>query len=459
MDENILLKELCKKEVEYGLYESKIEGLSIYSLIRHRVRYKYIEMKGMPAMEMRSTVHLFAAIRSAIISFFQLFKLWLSQKTYSTVFYAFPRVDKIGDVYFDKFTDPVIDVCDLKLNYIILDHGRAGIHPRPRAHHRNIIYTDFLEVCSVIYASCFYHFFYNKFKNEFDRLHVSIVKYLGVDYEKKEMVKHYYISYVYSNLLKRLFKHVSSKRVLGPARALLYTPFFAAHRIGMQTFELQHGVTYGESVLYSGYRDPKLIPDLFLAFGDNKPSDVYGIGEDRIVNIGWALNNYIGRFSTRENYQERDVLVISDPEITEKIIAAVVQLADNNPDSTFYLRLHPHEIINDKQLSIIESKKNVRIQNKTINISIVLQAFNHVIGEDSTVLYEALAVNKKVGKLFMGGLKSHYLEDADRDCFWEIHSQNDFKNFINGDVNERKSKCIYSLFNKDLFCKTIGIET
>lgn len=459
MDDNDLLKELCEKEVEYGLYESSIEGVSIYSLIRHRIRYKYIEKMGSPAMNLRSTVHLFAAIWSVFVSSFQLFRLWISQKTYSTVFYAFPRVDKIGDVYCDKFTDPLIDVCNLKQDYIILDHGRAGIHPKPRAHHRSIIYTDFLEVYSVVFASCFNRFIYNKYIIEFERLHFSIVNCLGVDYEKKELVKHFTSSYIYSNLLNRLFKRISSKRVLGPARAFLYTPFFAAHRLGMQTYELQHGVTYGESVLYSGYRDPMIMPDYFLAFGDNKPSRVYGIEESRIVNIGWALQDYLAKLPHKEFYKEKDVLVISDPEVTDTIFEVVLKLAEDNPESTFYIRPHPHETISEQQLISISSKSNIKIQDKSINISVVLQGFNHVVGENSTVLYEALAVNKKVGRLFYKGLNPRYLEESDRDCSWEIRNQEDFERFLREDITLKKSKSIYSSFNKELFCITVGIES
>lgn len=459
MDENSVLIELCRKEEANGLYEPAIEDISIYSLIRHRVRYKYLEKMGLPAMNLQSKADWLSVIKHAVLSLFQLCRLWIARKTYSTVFYAFPRVDKIGEVYLDKFTDPLIDLCDFKQDYIILDHGRGGVHPKPRAHSGKIVYTDIQEVYSVLYAACLYKRFYNKHKEAFDRLHASITESIGVSYEKNELVKHFLSAYTYSNSLKGLFRHLSSKRVLGPARALMYTPFYAAHQLGMRTFELQHGVTYGESVLYSGFRDPMIMPEVFLSFGDNHPSDVYGIEESRMVNVGWALDSYLKGIPQKEAFQPQDVLVISDPEITDRLLAAVIKLAESAPESTFYIRTHPHEVLNEGQLAQIDAKDNIRIQDKSINISVVLQGFRQVIGADSTVLYEALAVHKKVGKLFMEGLEPHYLEEADRECFWEIHDQTEFEEFIRGDVTDKKSKCIYSQFDKDLFCRTIGLDT
>ena len=458
MESQKILKEIVQKDMDYGCYDARINGLSIYSFLRYLIRKEIIAQYESPILESKTRIKKGSAIISAFLSLVHVMRLIVSLKRYPTVFFSFPRVDKIGDSYLDKFTDPLIEVVeDSKDEYIILDHGRGGEHFTPRLHSNKIVYLDIISIISRFYSALFWKKYYNLHSETFDLLLYSLKNAFGLSLSPKWVVKLFYSSLMYSKGVGRIYNCVRAKRIIGPARAYMACPFYAAHLHGLDTFELQHGISFGETQMYSGYRDPMVMPDFFLAFGDNKPLDVYGIDETRIVNIGWALNNYVGRLSTGENYRERDVLVISDPEITDKIIAAVVQLADNNPDSTFYLRPHPHEIINNSQMSIIASKKNVRIQDKSINISVVLQGFNHVIGEDSTVLYEALAVNKKVGKLFICGLESHYLDEADQGCFWEIYNQNDFDAFINGDVSDKKSKCIYSPFNKELFCKTLKL--
>lgn len=457
VDEQQLLKEIAKKEISYGLYDAKIKGVSVYSFVRFFVRNDILKQNGLPVLEPRQKTKKSNVVKSTLISTWHFLKLFLIRSHYSTVFYSFPRVDKIGNEYLDKFTDPIIDGVDLKDDYIIFDHGRAGVHPTPRRHKNRIVYLDVLSIYSNVIAALCGLRFYKKNRNVFDQLYNSLNSAFDKTLNKKTIVKLFYANYLYNTGLYKLFKNTSTKRLIGPSRSYMFGPFYAAHLLGIKTFELQHGITYGETVTYSGYRDPMIIPDVFLAFGDNKPSDVYGIDESRIVNIGWALQDYVAKMPQKEAYHEKDVLVISDPEVTDAIFEVVLQLADDNPESTFYIRPHPHEIISEQQLNSISPKRNIKIQDKSINISVVLQGFNHVVGENSTVLYEALAVNKKVGRLFYKGLNPKYLEESDRECSWEIHNQDDFVRFLSEDITLKKNKSIYSKFNKELFCKTVGI--
>lgn len=458
MDANSIIKELSKKEIDFGLYNAKINDVSIYAFIRHVIRRAYMEKAGGQVMDLQLKIDKKSLFESALLSLFHLIKLFLSHKSVSNVLYSFPRVDKVGDYYIDKFTDPFVDVSSIGEDYIILDHGRAGRHPQPRLHHNKIIFTDLIDIYSVIYSKLFSSRFYSKHKEEFDDLYNSIRKGLDVDIEKTRIINSFLRIYVYSYGIYYILKHISAKRVLGPARAQLYAPFYAAHKLGLKTFELQHGITYGESILYSGYREKMIMPDYFLAFGDNKPNNVYGIDERRIINIGWAFYDYVAKIQGKDEYNYQDVLVISDPEITDSIVSAVLRLASVYPSSTFYIRPHPHEVITDKHLKMIEQTPNVKLQDKSINIAIVLQGFTHVVGENSTVLYEALADHKKVGKLCLCGLHPKYLEESDKDCFWEIGNEIDFERYINDDINAKKNKSIYSPFNRVLFEKTIGLN-
>lgn len=452
-----LLKYTSQKEIDAGLYDYKIDNLSIYSVLRYHIRKEILKNSGAATMEPRQKLNFNSVLVSTIISFVQIIKLNVSRKHRSTVFYSFSRVDHMGGVYIDKFTDPLIELVDFKDDYIILDNGRAGVHPEPRLHHNSIIYLDFISVFSRVYATIFWRSYSIRYKSEFENLSVSVNRLFNINLSTNFLAKQFLARFTYIGLLERIFKSISAKRVIGPARAFLSAPFCAAHRLGLKTFELQHGITYGETQMYSGFRDEMIMPDYFLAFGDNKPLDVYGIDTNRIINIGWALNDYILNLPKQEYYNPNDVLVVSDPEITDKIFHATKILADNNKDSVFYFRPHPHENLSKEHLEIIEETVNLKLQDKRINISIVLQGFNHIIGENSTVLYEALSVRKKVGRLFFEGLNPKYLEESDRRCFWEIRNDQDFKAFLSEDISSKESKSIYSKFNKELFVKTIGV--
>lgn len=457
MTEQELLKDICEKENKSGLYDNNIGGLPLYSMVRGYVRYRILEINGLSFMQLKSPVKGWAVFKSSIVSFGHLLKLFVSRKKYSSIYYAFARVDKVGDYFLDKFTDPIIEQCEKKGSYVILDYGRAGVHAKPRIHAESIVYLDMISASARIYGMLFSQLYYLRYKKEFDSFFEKLDALFGHTFNKSYIIREYVSNRVYIKQLQKLFKRVSAKRVVGPARAFMAAPFIAAKRQGMQTFELQHGVSYGETVLYSGYRDEMILPDFFLAFGDNKPLDVYGIDESHIINIGWAFQDYVAKTIGNNTVREEDVLVVSDPEITDAIISAVLKLAKDFPESTFYIRPHPHEVITEQQRKIIAKEPNVMIQDNTINITVALHRFDQIIGENSTVLYEALAVNKKVGKLFFEGLDPKYLVEEDRECFWEIKDQKDFDSFLNGKVEQKRSKCIYSPFDKNNYLKITGI--
>lgn len=456
MDDQQLLKEICQKEIEHGCYDVTIDGVSVYALVRRSYRDLVLRQSGLIVMNGRTKVNKIKAVNSVLLSAFHVTKLFFAGRKCSTLFYSFPRVDNINGEFLDKFTDPLIDVCNLGEDYIIFEHGLGGVHKKPRRHNQNVVYIDCLHPLSKILSKLFWGVYYKKHKKEFVKLENCLNQTFGPE-NSMLFFKDIFRMMMLSKILGLLLRQLSIKRVLGPARDYLTPVIVAAKKLNINIFELQHGITYGESSMYSGYRHEMLLPDYFLAFGDNKPQNVYGIDEHRIVNIGWALQDYISQKTQRERYQKNDVLVISEPEVTDAIFGAVKKLANDNPNSNFFIRAHPHEVISDSHMKMIEGLKNVKIQDKNINISVVLLGFENVIGESSTVLYEALAINKKVGKLFYNGLRPQYLEEQDRESFWEIRNQEDFRVFMEGSVNDKINKSIYSAFNKSKFLEITGI--
>lgn len=454
MDIQQFIKEICQKEIECRCYDAKIDGVAIYSLERDDFRLSILEKKGAVVMDNHKKVDRVAVAKSALQSIWQITKLLIFKRKYSTVFFPFARVDKINGLYIDKFTDPVIDIIDKFCDdYILLDHGRAGVHAKPRLHQEKLLYIDFLHIWAEIKGRLFYKKFVKENQEAFDQLRISLSEAFGEDVYNQQTEKKIAVAFYYLRLLVGLYKHIKPQRVIQPMR--ISAPLVAAHLLGIKCYEFQHGVTYAESSLYSGFQDEMVVPDYFLAFGENKPIDVYGIKEERIVNIGWALWQYLEKATSVKKYGKDDVLVVSDPEITDYVISAVTKLAAAFPNSHFYVRPHPHEELGKQHLEIMNSQPNVHLQDKSINIMEVMMGFENIVGENSTVLYEALSMNKKVGKLFFEGLHPKYLEEADRESFWEIRSVDDMNAFIIGDNANKKPKSVYSPFNKELFEKTV----
>lgn len=449
------IKEICSLEIKYGLYNERIGGIPLYLLIRREVRANVIRQRGRDVMKIESPVDKVVAVKSALQSSWDLFGLFVSRKRYQTVFYSFPRVDKVNDVYLDKFTDPLIEQCNLDDDYIILDHGRAGVHAKPRLHQSKIVYWDFIHILSVIYTKICYKQFYKRHKAHIDKLFDKIEDAYGMGFDRQKYTKQLQTVYANIRMLQKVMHHIGARQLIGPAR---HTHFFiAAKQLGLRTMEVQHGITYAETLLYSGYRDPLLTPDAFLAFGDNKPLNVYGIDENKIFNIGWAMQDYLAKLPSKLQFGESDVLVVSDPEVSNAMIEAVHHLSESFPTIIFHFRPHPHEEMTPERRKRLAEHSNVLLQDYHINISQVLMAVKYVVGENSTVIYEALAAGKRVGKLFFKGLNPIYLNEEDRNSFWEIKDNLSFDVFLNG-KSEKPNRSIYSPFDKEKFLDLLNTE-
>lgn len=446
-----LIKGICQKEIQHDLYATTINGIPVYIFLRRNIRMRILKKNGIESMKIRMKVNKKAVVRAAVESAWHLFKLFCKRRRYSTVFYAFPRVDKIHGIYLDKFTDAIIEQCGLE-DYMILDHGRAGIHPKPRLHSDKIVYMDLVHILSELYAKVACNGFAQRHKEEFNQLSESIEKAFGIAIDNHSIAFTFLKASMYIKGIQHILRHVSAKRIIGPARH--NSIHIAAHQLGLKVFELQHGITYGETLLYSGYRDPQVVPDKFLTYGENNPKDVYGIDEKNMVNIGWALWDYIDNLPQEVKFEEKDVLVVSDPIVTDAMLGVIKNIAPLFPDITFHFRPHPQEILSTQHKAIINSLSNVKLQDNHINITEVLRGVKYVVGEKSTVLYEALSEGKRVGHLFFEGLHPVYLKEKDRELFWEIRDKSSFDNFINSNV-EKSTYSIYSPFNKEKFLELL----
>ena len=458
MTENDLMSSLVPLEEQSGCYDYKIHGLCVYSLSRDNLRYRYFRHKGIAFNTRPDKTKYGNAIKTFFVSLFHILKIILLQCKVDYVFHAFPRLEIINGEYIDKFSDPIIDNVGLK-NYAIFQYGRAGVHLTPRRHSKNVYYTDCLKIWLSIVKPLIYLWYSVFYNNTLRGLFDSLQKvYVDMPIDKKEIVFDFHCNYAYYRLYRLLLRKMKPKAIMGTCRDQLYALFIAANKLGIKHFEFQHGITIGETGLYSGYRFSPLLPDFFLAFGENDPKTVYGVEESRIRNIGWALYDYLKDVVYDEQITEKDLLVVSDPEITEKLLDVVFVLAQETPDMVFHFRPHPLEILTEAQLEKIHSTDNVKLQNKNVNITLVLSKFNLVIGENSTVLYEALSMNKKVGRIGMNGLSPQWLNEEDSNYFWQINNEKDFMEFVKADPSERKTKSIYSPFDKKMFLSVLEDE-
>lgn len=443
----------CEREEKAGCYEYEVAGIKAYNLIRFKIRNDYLQSKGFNFVENYKGANYFEVLKSLTKSTIQLSKIWFGKKKYATLFYPFLRLDCVNGLYLDKFTDPVIDVCKLD-DYIIFERGRRGLHLIPRIHQSKVVYTNLLDYIIVVLAKIKYKWFVRQYKEELDRLFLSIDSIMdGVSYNRDYLCNRILCSVYTIKIYEKLLRRMEVKKIFAPSRNNITSLMYVGRKNNITVYEYQHGITYGETALYSGRRESEFVPEYFLAFGDTPPRNVYGIDESRIYNIGWAFQDYLDNINTGEDVSENDVLVISGPCLTDKILDATIRLATLFSTIQFVVRPHPAEVVTDAHRERASKYANISWQDPKVNVAVAMKQYNHLIGENSTVLYEALTYGKKVARICFDGFSPRYLTPEDEECFWKISDKASFEAFINGKVEDKKSMKIYSKFDKELFLK------
>lgn len=451
MQSEELLKAISKAEIDNSLYDFKIKGISIYNLVKRYCRDEIMKLNGYGEKIGNPDVPIKEYRRSVLKSFGHLFKLFISRKRIDTIIRSFERIEFINGIYVDKFTDPLIDFSNINKNYVIIDPGRSGRHMEPRIHKSNVIFDDAIIWLSFHVLRFKRRKFLKQNRNDLEAFFSSLANaFPQLNIDRYKFSDSLIMSFFIISCYKKVFKSVRAKRLIAPARNSFLLMIPAAKSLSMQVLELQHGVTYSESLTYSGFIDPLFSPNYFLSFGKIKSPKCYGTTEDKIVEIGWAFDNYI-KETIPSKQDEKRVLVISSPAISEKMVSITCSLASQNPSIFFYFRPHPNEQLDANRLKRIGEFSNVIIDNNLENISVTLMRFDNVIGENSTALYEALSMGKKVGRLNMEGLDIKYLNEEDKKYFYIISDVTSFIKFINSPIGEKPSLNIYTPFKPEAF--------
>lgn len=452
LEHDKLLNEISLREIESGLYDIKIDGIGVYNYIRRYCRNRFMSEFGFSEGIGSPCASINERRKNILISFRDFIKIAFGRTKAHNVIRSFERIELVNGLYVDKFTDPIVDFTSINKNYVIIDPGRNGRHLRPRSHQNNIIYPDAIYwLSSHLLRFKFIKSRYIK-KNAklLDNLYFKLNKtFPEISFDRDwitlVIIEQTYVLYFY----KYLFKKLRAKRFFAPARGSFLDMIPAAKLRNVRVFELQHGVTYGESLTYSGYVDPLFSPDYFLAFSKITNPHNYGMEEDRVVEIGWAFEKYLAL--AEKQHAENGVLVISSPEISAKMVTMTTLLASLNPNVKFSFRPHPNEVLDEEKLNQLGRYDNIDINDNLENLNVALARFSYIIGENSTALYEGLNMGKNVGKLFLEGRQPRYLDEDDKKYFYEISSNEDFLDFIGSPMGSKPSRKLYQLFDKTAF--------
>ena len=451
MESSQLIDYITQREEASGLYDIKIDGISIYNYISRSVQVALMDHYGSGLNYKSPTVSNEERKRSLRKSFKQLARIIIRCKKVDNIIRSFERVDFINGNYVDKFTDPIVDYTDVGRSCLILEHGRAGRHLTPRLHSDLIIYVDFIYWLAWKFISLRKKVFYRKHSKKIDFLFSKIEStFPEIKIDRNSLfttiVRFCFITKCY-NLL---FKRIGAKRLFAPGRVGFKHLIPAARMQGLTVYELQHGLVYSKSITYAGYHDPMFTPDYFLSFGKISNAENYGIKPEKLIEIGWGFNHYLKLRKDCVEVIDKGVFVISTPDVSETMVSIVIRFAESFPNIMFSYRPHPLEVLSPETLNKMSQYKNITINDNAENIFVSLAKYNNVLGSNSAAMYDALAMGKKVGKLEMLGLVPEFLDENDRNCFYLVSDEGTFEQFINAPMDDKPSKKNYSDFKPEV---------
>ena len=453
------MKNLSARELQHNLYAEEVRGVPIWRILRFKTRTKFLKKTtDFNNLSNKKAINKILLVKFYFLSFYKILRLLLRKKTYKNVVFAFPRLAKLEGVYLDKFTDPLIEYSSMKEKVLVFQKSLGGTHFKPRIHQKYVVESDFMDLTAKALGIILLPFFAIAYGKKVKKLY-NVAKPI-FQLPKRFIffsliaIGEYYISYFFYKLILKKLK-VENTFVVN--RTVFISQILASRKVKAKTYELQHGVTMADTILYTGEYHPIADPDYFLTFGKKWIGPQFYIPLKKMINIGWAYKKQTLQLA--ENYKEntQDVLVVSSPSCTFKLFELIQQLAKKHLEITFYLRLHPQEAYQQKQLGIIQATPNLQLETSQIDSAVIVHTYQHIMGENSSVLFEALCAGKKVARLNVGGLNIKDEGGVKQKGFYYLQNMSDFEDYLEDEsLIEINDLGIYDDFKKETFNQLIA---
>ena len=447
-EEYLLLEQKVK-----GKEESTIHGVPLWKLIRTHFRWKYRDTRP---FTVKPNIQLSGIIRNSCVSLWGITKIYLCRKKYDNVFFPHPRLFYVNEMYMERFSDSLIESAGIQNRSVIFERHQNGIHKRPRFHSEMVVYLDMVDNLTMLLSPIVKMWIKRKYKKQVLDLYGKLNNVFKLN--DASYIEFFYNSvsqFVISRkLIKPLLNCISPKRIFFAPRGTYSYAVSICKEKGIQAIELEHGIVIDQSDLYTGEYDSRIDPDYFFVWGADNVGTQYGMPIERVINIGFPFKDFITSVkSTR--YKDNTCLVISEPEITDIIIEVLIEIIKTYPDYVFHIRCHPQEKLSRKQLQRIKCYTNIQVVDNTLESFSALTQYQAVIGAISSVLFEAMSLHKKVGRLNYNGLKAIETELLHGGTI--INSPHDFDQFMKSPYNDEKdSKDLYSDFQPNSL-KIVGL--
>ena len=209
----------------------------------------------------------------------------------------------------------------------------------------------------------------------------------------------------YLQTFRTLLRRMSPKVVVTAVQ--YYTPSFilteAAHELGIQVVELQHGTVYPEHAAYNLPETGSVYsPDMFLAWGAYWVSQMRNYPNGAALSVGYPYLERCWRLYPPKARAERHpfrVLFVSQGTIGHALAQRAAELRKLLPVEEFAIayKLHPNESRTWRmRYPLLETSGMEVIEGTARNIYQCLQEADVVVGVSSTALIEGFQWGRRV---------------------------------------------------------------
>lgn len=202
-----------------------------------------------------------------------------------------------------------------------------------------------------------------------------------------------------------LFRSENVKTVFVVA-PLIQGIFGAARLAGARFVELQHGSVSAYHPMHNWPPGVAIdnVPDEYWAWGDHWIRGI-GFASRTTPKIVGALNSFESVRTANHEVVSGQVAVMSSPDNTARLFAATLECAIAHPHKTFVYKGHPRENLDlqIRQLADMPSVTNITFVEKTQGALTLIAQSEFVIGVNSTTLFEAAGLGKRVAVVGISG--------------------------------------------------------
>ncbi|MGL5058023.1 MAG: hypothetical protein ACRC6A_11760 [Fusobacteriaceae bacterium] len=449
-----IIKNIIEIEEKEKLHSKKIKEIYFWKILRIGVFSEIMKEFGLYGTAHSKTKKMIKNMTKNITK-----NLYTKNKKYQNIFFVHGRYFKTENVYKPLYTYTEIEK-EKENSEIIYPLFTPPEFLNKNYNYSNIESLDLLlkvgkqkiyNFSKKIFFSEEEKFFLEKLKKEFEeKFGLKNISFLSC-----EMIKKTIISFQFNySFYKRFFKKKSPKKIYLVCSYGKEPLIAAAQDLGIEVIEIQHGVM---NQYHLGYHFPtnekiNYFPDKILMFGDYWYKNTsLPLPEEKIEIYGYPyMQLQIGKYRDTVKEKSDQVLFISQGTIGKQLTEKAVEFAKENPNFKTVIRLHPGEFSRwETEYKVLFENRNLKnleiSDNNNKNLYEYLCESKYLIGVYSTVIHEALYLEKKVGVLNLPGIE--YVKDLIENNSINLFQLNE-KIKISGLDNLTKTSGEYYFANK-----------